>query len=106
MQPDRKDFNPGHYIFRFYARHLERFNQFRVRLHSHLPVPRHLPGGTEVSSVAQPGFKPGKLQTREPELMSQIKFSEWTRDKKLRQPVFLGLRDDKDAAAVVREQPN
>jgi hypothetical protein len=29
--------------------------------------------------------------------------SQWTRDNKLRQPVFLGLRDDKDPRKVVRE---
>jgi bifunctional non-homologous end joining protein LigD len=40
-----------------------------------------------------------------PELVAQVKFSEWTRDGKLRQPVFLGLREDKDAADVVREEP-
>ena len=39
----------------------------------------------------------------EPELVCQIKFSEWTRDDKLRQPVFLGLREDKPAKEVVRE---
>ena len=30
-----------------------------------------------------------------PQLVAQISFQEWTADKKLRQPVFLGLRDDK-----------
>jgi bifunctional non-homologous end joining protein LigD len=40
-----------------------------------------------------------------PEMVCQIKFSEWTRDDKLRQPVFLGLREDKDAREVVRERP-
>jgi bifunctional non-homologous end joining protein LigD len=39
----------------------------------------------------------------QPRLVCQIKFSEWTRDSKLRQPVFLGLRDDKSARDVVRE---
>ena len=29
--------------------------------------------------------------------------SQWTRDGKLRQPVFLGLREDKKAAEVKRE---
>ena len=28
---------------------------------------------------------------------------EWTRDDRLRQPVFLGLREDKNANEVVRE---
>ncbi|MBV8141329.1 MAG: non-homologous end-joining DNA ligase [Verrucomicrobia bacterium] len=40
----------------------------------------------------------------EPEMVCQIKFSEWTRDHRLRQPVFLGLREDKDAKEVVREK--
>ena len=30
-----------------------------------------------------------------PKLVAQISFQEWTTDRKLRQPVFLGLRDDK-----------
>jgi bifunctional non-homologous end joining protein LigD len=30
-----------------------------------------------------------------PQLVAQIAYQEWTADKKLRQPVFLGLRDDK-----------
>jgi bifunctional non-homologous end joining protein LigD len=41
----------------------------------------------------------------QPKLVCQIKFSEWTRDGKLRQPVFLGLRDDKTAREVIRENP-
>ena len=30
-----------------------------------------------------------------PKLVAQVAFQEWTADGKLRQPVFLGLRDDK-----------
>ena len=40
----------------------------------------------------------------EPNIVCQIKFNEWTRDQRLRQPVFLGLREDKDAKEVVREE--
>jgi bifunctional non-homologous end joining protein LigD len=40
-----------------------------------------------------------------PELVAQIGFAEWTREGRLRQPRFLGLRDDKPAADVVRERP-
>jgi bifunctional non-homologous end joining protein LigD len=40
-----------------------------------------------------------------PELVAQIGFAEWTADGRLRQPRFLGLRDDKPPAAVVRERP-
>ncbi|MDR3406844.1 MAG: non-homologous end-joining DNA ligase [Chthoniobacter sp.] len=39
-----------------------------------------------------------------PEMVCQVKFGEWTRDDRLRQPVFLGLREDKDASEVVRER--
>jgi bifunctional non-homologous end joining protein LigD len=40
----------------------------------------------------------------EPRLVCQVKFSEWTQDHHLRQPVFLGLREDKEATEVVREK--
>jgi bifunctional non-homologous end joining protein LigD len=39
----------------------------------------------------------------EPELVCQVRFTEWTRDNHLRQPVFLGLREDKSPNEVVRE---
>jgi bifunctional non-homologous end joining protein LigD len=48
---------------------------------------------------------PETLHWVEPRLVCQLKFTEWTRDGKLRHPVFLGLREDKDAVEVVREQP-
>ena len=35
-----------------------------------------------------------------PRLVAQIAFGEWTNDRKLRQPVFLGLRDDKPPAQI------
>ena len=38
-----------------------------------------------------------------PVLVAEIEFTEWTRDGRLRHPSFLGLRDDKNAADVVRE---
>jgi DNA ligase D-like protein (predicted ligase) len=40
-----------------------------------------------------------------PELVAQVGFAEWTSDGRLRQPRFLGLRDDKPPAEVVRERP-
>ncbi len=39
-----------------------------------------------------------------PKLVAQIKFTEWTADGKLRHPVYLGLRDDKNPREVRREQ--
>jgi bifunctional non-homologous end joining protein LigD len=39
----------------------------------------------------------------EPVLIAQVKFTEWTHDNQLRQPVFLGLRTDKEPKGVVRK---
>ena len=44
-----------------------------------------------------------KMNWVNPVFVCEIKFAEWTRDKKLRAPVFLGLREDKKPAEVVRE---
>jgi bifunctional non-homologous end joining protein LigD len=38
-----------------------------------------------------------------PELVCEVEFSEWTDENVMRQPVFLGLREDKDPKSVVRE---
>jgi bifunctional non-homologous end joining protein LigD len=40
-----------------------------------------------------------------PDLVAQVRFTEWTNDNKLRHPVYLGLRDDKRPADVTREAP-
>ena len=40
-----------------------------------------------------------------PVLVAEVKFAEWTRDGVMRQPVFLGLRDDVDPREVRREIP-
>jgi bifunctional non-homologous end joining protein LigD len=39
----------------------------------------------------------------DPTLVCQVQFTEWTQDGKLRQPVYQGLRADKEAEYVVRE---
>ena len=44
-----------------------------------------------------------KMHWVNPKFVAQIKFAEWTRDGKLRAPVFLGLREDKKPTDVVRE---
>jgi len=40
-----------------------------------------------------------------PKLVAQISYSEWTEEGKLRQPVYLGLRDDKNPRDVVWQSP-
>ena len=44
-----------------------------------------------------------KMHWIDPKFVAEIKFAEWTRDGKLRAPVFLGLREDKKPSEVVRE---
>jgi bifunctional non-homologous end joining protein LigD len=44
-----------------------------------------------------------KMHWVSPVLVCQVKFTEWTRDGKLRHPVFLALREDKDSREVTRE---
>jgi bifunctional non-homologous end joining protein LigD len=40
-----------------------------------------------------------------PKLVGEVKFTEWTSKGEMRHPVFLGLRTDKKAEDVVREEP-
>jgi bifunctional non-homologous end joining protein LigD len=39
----------------------------------------------------------------EPEVVVEVKFSQWTDDGRLRFPIFVGVREDKAAATVTRE---
>ncbi len=56
------------------------------------------PFADAVESNAKPHFVT-------PDLVAQVRFTEWTRDGLLRQPAFLGLRIDKDPKSCVRERP-
>jgi bifunctional non-homologous end joining protein LigD len=54
----------------------------------------------------RPGITPAVMKRCtwvEPVLVAQIKFTEWTSDGQLGQPVFLGLRSDKQPEGVARE---
>jgi bifunctional non-homologous end joining protein LigD len=44
-----------------------------------------------------------KMHWVNPAFVCEIKFAEWTRDGKLRAPVFVGFREDKNPTEVVRE---
>jgi bifunctional non-homologous end joining protein LigD len=48
-------------------------------------------------------YESGAWVRLKPVLVAQVKVTEWTHDDQLRQPVFLGLRTDKEAKDVVRE---
>lgn len=58
------------------------------------------------SSPFQDGAKLPRAHWAEPELVVEVAFTEWTRDGRLRHPRYEGLRNDKPAREVVREEPS
>lgn len=52
------------------------------------------------TALADPPREKG-ITFLDPRLVAQIAFQEWTADNKLRQPVYLGLRDDKSPREVL-----
>lgn len=44
-----------------------------------------------------------KVQWVQPRLVAEVEFAEWTGDDRMRQPIFMGLRPDKDPKSCVRE---
>jgi bifunctional non-homologous end joining protein LigD len=57
----------------------------------------------------EPPFERGELPGNgphwvKPELVAEVAFTEWTRDGRLRHPRFIGLRRDKPAEEVIREE--
>ena len=52
-----------------------------------------------------PKVRKGDVVWVEPELVCEVEFLEWTHDGHLRAPSFQGLREDKPARSVRREDP-
>jgi bifunctional non-homologous end joining protein LigD len=57
----------------------------------------------KTSPFEQPPRTNERAHWTRPEVVVEVKFNEWTADGKLRQPIFLGVRDDKSAREVTRE---
>jgi len=61
--------------------------------------------GTETSAYENPRAVREKYKHWiKPKLVCQVAFTEWTHDGKLRHPRYLGLRTDKPAKEIVREE--
>jgi bifunctional non-homologous end joining protein LigD len=68
---------------------------------------------TQLSQLSVPTPSVEKISTADrrgvlwvkPALVAQVRFATWTADNIVRQAAFLGLREDKPAAEVVREGP-
>ena len=53
-----------------------------------------------------PDKRPGEIwHWMKPKLVIQVAFQDWTQDGILRQPRYLGMRQDRDPKTVVREEP-
>jgi bifunctional non-homologous end joining protein LigD len=78
-------------------------NKFKKLLRPDCPfsnLPEKRPGSSGLSAAEM-----RRCTWLEPKLVCQVRFAEWTRDNHLRQPAFLGLREDKRPKEVVREKP-
>jgi bifunctional non-homologous end joining protein LigD len=56
-------------------------------------------------AVVPAGGLPKRAHWVKPRLVAELVFTEWTEDGKIRHPSFLGLRDDKPASDVRKEEP-
>jgi len=52
-----------------------------------------------------PGLPKKKVHWTEAKLVAQVGFEEWTEKNRLRQPRYLGLREDKEPRSVRKEEP-
>jgi bifunctional non-homologous end joining protein LigD len=67
------------------------------------PLVRDTPAFREVPKM--PRIRKGDVIWVEPKLVAEVEFVEWTHDGRLRAPAYKGLREDKEATEVRREQP-
>lgn len=74
---------------------------------------RLLPLARDKAPFAAGASKPGRWSKRkagserwvEPVLLAEVTFAEWTPDSQIRHAAFIGMRDDKPAQAITREEP-
>jgi bifunctional non-homologous end joining protein LigD len=76
--------------------------KFQKLIRSDCPF-ANLPTKHSSGSVALGAAEMSRCTWLEPRLVCEIRFAEWTDEGRLRQPVFLGLREDKKPSEVVRE---
>jgi bifunctional non-homologous end joining protein LigD len=63
------------------------------------------PLGTDKRPFKDPTENDRRAHWVEPVLLAEVTFSEWTKDGHVRHPVFHGVRTDKPAKAIIREEP-
>ena len=68
------------------------------------PLERDTPPFEEVPKM--PRIRKGDVLWVDPKLVAEVEFAEWTHDGHLRAPSYKGLREDKEATEVRREEPS
>jgi bifunctional non-homologous end joining protein LigD len=81
------------------------FNDAEIRKLLKLLKPLHRDTPPFPVAPKMPRVRKGDVQWVDPELVAQVRFGEWTHDGHLRHPAYLGIREDKEAGEVTREQP-
>lgn len=69
-----------------------------------LAAEKMFPLVTEKSPFENPSKTNMPVTWIKPELVCNVRFTEWTKDGSMRHPIFLGMRLDKDPQDVVREK--
>jgi bifunctional non-homologous end joining protein LigD len=81
------------------------FNDAEIRKLLKLLRPLHRDTPPFPEPPKMPRVRKGDVQWVEPQLVAQVRFGEWTHDGHLRHPAYLGIREDKAAGEVTREEP-
>jgi bifunctional non-homologous end joining protein LigD len=81
------------------------FDDAEIRRLLKLLRPLHRDASPFTVVPKMPRVRKGDVQWVEPELVAQVRFGEWTHDGHLRHPAYLGIREDKAAGEVTREEP-
>jgi bifunctional non-homologous end joining protein LigD len=81
------------------------FDDAEIRRLLKLLKPLHRDDPPFTVAPKMPRVRKGDVQWVDPQLVAQVRFGEWTHDGHLRHPAYLGIREDKAAGEVTREQP-
>ncbi|MCW2964763.1 MAG: ligD [Actinomycetia bacterium] len=81
------------------------FSDAEIRKLLKLLKPLHRDTTPFPTEPKMPRVRKGDVQWVDPQLVAQVRFGEWTHDDHLRHPAYLGIREDKEAGEVTREQP-
>ena len=80
------------------------FNDAEIERVLGLLKPRERPDSPFSEVPRMPRVRRSDVVWVEPTLVAEVEFAEWTREGRLRAPVYVGLREDKSAVEVRRER--